>query len=689
MNVGGPPRGPRRPRGAPNDRPFERRGPGARRPGPPRSGPPRGGPPRSGPPRGGPRPEGRPNHADIEKVFADDDIVVVSKPAGLPLTGGRARNAKAGVAEIVARLLGTRERPARVWPVHDMDREASGLAVFARSRGAADELREAFKRGRCTRVYAALVALADEEAPDPTATSMNTLLRPNRRGVSEVVPLGSELEAGLDVESDFSVRAVTHTQPRDRNGRLAIVRFRAETDYPFQVRAHAAFLKMPIVGDRAYDAPEGGPDRLCMHADELAFEHPRTRKTVRYRLTTPPLFREILQHGLREPSPAEINDRGWDHVADWYAEHLASSESDHQTEVVRPGVRDLLNELAGTANNDLAGVRVLDLACGEGSLSRELAGAGASVHGVDIAERLIDTARERAGTGAVAERLTYDVGDARAIEAPADRFDAAACVLALMNIDDHDAVFHGVSGALKTGGVFVAVVLHPAFRSPKNTAWGFANAPLDADPASGPGHRTVQFRRVDGYLTPAADEIVMNPGAVASGAEPVVTTTHTRPIGAYVRSLAAAGLLVERLDEWPSHRRSQPGPRADAENHARAEIPLFLAIAARKVADPIENTGEVPAEAMIAEPEPVTPESVTEEPATPEPVTPEPEVPQPAKLEPGSADSAATEPTEPEPTPTEPDADEPDATDSSSISDTDAGVPDAGVPDPDTPRDPT
>ena len=74
----------------------------------------------------------------------------------------------------------------------------------------------------------------------------------------------------------------------------------------------------------------------------------------------------------------------------------------------------------------------------------------------------------------------------------------------------------------------------------------------------------------------------MNPGAASSGGDAVTTTTFHRPISAIVRAAADAGLVLDRLDEWVSPRESAPGPRADEENRARLEIPMFLAVRARK-----------------------------------------------------------------------------------------------------------
>jgi hypothetical protein len=94
---------------------------------------------------------------------------------------------------------------------------------------------------------------------------------------------------------------------------------------------------------------------------------------------------------------------------------------------------------------------------------------------------------------------------------------------------------------------------------------------------------TRQYRRVDAYLSVASRPIVMNPGQVAAGAPAVTTVTWHRPIQAYVSAFAAAGLLVDALEEWPSHRQSEPGPRAAEEDRARREIPMFLAIRGRRV----------------------------------------------------------------------------------------------------------
>src|SRR3712207_7153812 len=123
-------------------------------------------------------------------------------------------------------------------------------------------------------------------------------------------------------------------------------------------------------------------------------------------------------------------------------------------------------------------------------------------------------------------------------------------------------------------------MMHPCFRGPKETAWGW-------DPAKG-----VQFRRVDRYLLPRKAPIVTHPGRAAD----VYTWTFHKPIEAYAKALRNAGLLIDALEEWPSHKTSAAGPRAAAENAARKEIPMFLAVRAVKVMTTAGGVSGQPAE---------------------------------------------------------------------------------------------
>lgn len=248
----------------------------------------------------------------------------------------------------------------------------------------------------------------------------------------------------------------------------------------------------------------------------------------------------------------------WSPVADWYDELVGDAGSEFHREVVLPRTLKLLNVQPGE--------RVIDVACGQGVLCRLLATRGVAATGIDAAKELIARAREMPPP-ANAPAPRYFLGDARELGfLPEDSFDAAACVLAIQNIHPIAPVFSGAARVLKPGGKFVVVMMHPCFRGTKETHWGW-------DEKSG-----VQYRRVDRYLLPRKAPIFAHPGK-KDGA---YTWTFHKPIEDYVKAAAKAGLLVDAMEEWPSHKKSEPGPRAKAENTARGEIPMFLGMRAVK-----------------------------------------------------------------------------------------------------------
>ena len=269
---------------------------------------------------------------------------------------------------------------------------------------------------------------------------------------------------------------------------------------------------------------------------------------------------------VNRPVPAKTpaaDDGSWEHVADWYEALASEHGTEFHQQVIIPGLLKLLNLKAGE--------RVCDLACGQGAVTSALARAGATVTGVDLSPRLVELARARAPKGA-----TYIVGDARSMPELKDgAYDAVTCVMAAMNMESVAPLFAEVARLLRgpsvsrpSGGRVVIVVLHPAFRIPRQSRWKWDEG------------RKLLVREVDRYLGPLSVPIDMRPFNRPGEA---ITSTHHRPIQAYVNGLAAAGLWVNALEEWPSHRTSQPGPKAKAENRARDEFPLFLAISAGKV----------------------------------------------------------------------------------------------------------
>jgi ubiquinone/menaquinone biosynthesis C-methylase UbiE len=263
------------------------------------------------------------------------------------------------------------------------------------------------------------------------------------------------------------------------------------------------------------------------------------------------------------PAPASAKPpppTHWGDVAEWYDALVGEEGSEYQRKVVLPGAIRLLE----VNSND----HVLDIACGQGVLCRLLARQGVRTTGIDAAEDLVRLARDRnAQLPPDSVQPVYRTADVRDLSfLPENEFSAAACLLAIQNINPIGPVFTGVARALRPMGRFVIVMMHPCFRGPKETSWGWDE------------RLKVQYRRVDRYLLPRKVPIVTHPGKSQD-----YTWTFHKPIEAYMKGLRSAGLLIDALEEWPSHKTSTSGPRAGAENVARKEIPMFLAIRAVKI----------------------------------------------------------------------------------------------------------
>jgi ubiquinone/menaquinone biosynthesis C-methylase UbiE len=253
-------------------------------------------------------------------------------------------------------------------------------------------------------------------------------------------------------------------------------------------------------------------------------------------------------------------ERGWDAVAAWYDKLVGESGSDYHQHVILPNALRMLEPVAGES--------VMDLCCGQGVLIRPLLEAKVGkITGVDASARLIESARARHGAD---PRVTLRVADACATEpAWADgSHDAATCLMAVHDVPDLVGLFSNMAKSLKLGGRAVMVFMHPCFRIPRKSHWGW-----DAD-------QKIQYRRMDRYGSPLEIEITTHPGKGTGE----LTHFHHRPLADLLSAMGRGGLGVVACEELYSHRRSQAtGPFSKAEHLAAEEFPLFIAFKAVRI----------------------------------------------------------------------------------------------------------
>lgn len=250
-------------------------------------------------------------------------------------------------------------------------------------------------------------------------------------------------------------------------------------------------------------------------------------------------------------------ERGWDGVAGWYDKLVGVDGSDYHKNVILPAAIELL---AVNKGDD-----VVDICCGQGVLVRHLRKAGArNILGVDASGKLIGAAQQRYG---VEKNTSFLRADACVPGDWADgSFDAAACVMAVHDVPDADGLMANISASIKPGGRAVIVMMHPCFRIPKESHWGWD------------GDQKVQYRRLDKYGKALEIGIQTRPGL---GTEEGTVFYH-RPLADVISPMGKVGLGLVECVELFSHRRSQVGPFSKAEHRAAEEIPLFIGLKAVK-----------------------------------------------------------------------------------------------------------
>jgi 23S rRNA pseudouridine1911/1915/1917 synthase len=247
--------------------------------------------------RSAPKPR---THDEVVIRYLDEHIVVVEKPSGINTVrhpSERAWNQRRKalsptlediVPKLIARQEGKRRKgpPPRLRVVQRLDKETSGLIVFARSVVAERELGKQFHRHSVLRRYRAIVW-----GFVPSQTISTFLVRDRgdgRRGSADWPGQGK--------------KAVTHIEVVERLRDCTLLACHLETGRTHQIRIHLAELGHPICGEKVYNRKIGelakpdasGAPRLALHAAELGFVHPVTRQEMHWAMPLPPDLEAFL-----------------------------------------------------------------------------------------------------------------------------------------------------------------------------------------------------------------------------------------------------------------------------------------------------------------------------------------------------------------------------------------------------------
>lgn len=231
---------------------------------------------------------------DLPVLYVDDHLVAVNKPAGMPSHPLRAGEGVSAAGALLARF----PECAHASPdsregglVHRLDRGTTGVLIAARNKTAWSELRAAMAADDCEKTYRVEVV-----GPFPTiAAGEKDFVSPGAQPSTLVVavPIGRTGRRGTKVKlagGRQPLPALTHVTLLEQRAGTALVEARLHKGRTHQVRAHLAYLGIPVMGDSTYGLPEADPETpalLHLHAVAIVFRHPKTGQPLRIEAPLP------------------------------------------------------------------------------------------------------------------------------------------------------------------------------------------------------------------------------------------------------------------------------------------------------------------------------------------------------------------------------------------------------------------
>ncbi|MDE6116268.1 MAG: RluA family pseudouridine synthase [Duncaniella sp.] len=217
----------------------------------------------------------------LKLVYEDDDIIVVNKGYGL-LSMGTDKIKEGTAYSILRDYLKWQDPRNKLFIVHRLDRDTSGLMVFAKSVEAKERLQHNWNNMVLSRKYLAVV----EGKPEPEEGEVRSYLAENSR--FEVYSTNNPAEGQLAITRYKTLRS--------RNG-YSLMEVTLDTGRKNQIRVHMKDLGHPITGDRRYGAKSSPIHRMALHAQTLRFVHPITRKDMNFTTPIPASFAKMVAGG--------------------------------------------------------------------------------------------------------------------------------------------------------------------------------------------------------------------------------------------------------------------------------------------------------------------------------------------------------------------------------------------------------
>ncbi len=211
-------------------------------------------------------------------LFEDDHIIVVNKPSGL-LTIATNKEKDKTLYHIVREYLVSKDRNARIFIVHRLDKDTSGIVVLAKDEKTKNKLQENWNEYVSLREYIAIVYGQMSKESDRIVQNLKET-KTNLVYVSR---------------NDDGKEAITNYKVIKANDNYSELSINIETGRKNQIRVAMASIKHPIVGDKKYGDPKDKESRLFLHANRLKMYYPEIKKELLFETPIPNEFKRIIK----------------------------------------------------------------------------------------------------------------------------------------------------------------------------------------------------------------------------------------------------------------------------------------------------------------------------------------------------------------------------------------------------------
>ncbi len=218
-------------------------------------------------------------HPRLQLVYEDEYVVVVNKGYGLLSVSRGAAKPETTAYNIVKNYLKECDSRQKVFIVHRLDRDTSGLMMFAKTPEAKEAMQHNWNNMVLERKY---VAVVEGNVENDEGVIRSYL---GETSAHEVFSTQAPQQGKL---------AVTRYKVLARGQGRSLVEYSLDTGRKNQIRVHSRELGHPIVGDRRYGASQSPIGRLCLHARTLRFVHPQSRNDMNFQLPVPAKFLKLV-----------------------------------------------------------------------------------------------------------------------------------------------------------------------------------------------------------------------------------------------------------------------------------------------------------------------------------------------------------------------------------------------------------